>query len=194
MKKFVFALMFFVCGVQLMAAYQYKVEANQGWVTFDSETTLAFDVDRSGKEKNHENFIDRGNGVADFGWYNIETGETGSFSNGLSATFSENDSIGFYVKDNNGQVFTSTKLDKDIKIGDNVIWGKSKIIDGMLGIGGGNMGSNGTKEFYVFKINTANASGQTPSGQPLPGIIATLLLGGGTLAYLKKRKKLLVSK
>ena len=186
--------MVFTCGVQLMAAYQYKVKDNQGMVTFDSETTLAFDVDRSGKEKNHENFIDRGNGVADFGWYNIETGETGSFSNGLSATFSENDSIGFYVKDNNGQVFTSTKLGKDINIGDDVIWGKSKIIDGMLGIGGGDMGSNGTKEFYVFKINTANASGQTPSGQPLPGIVATLLLGGGTLVYLKKRKKLLVSK
>ena len=64
----------------------------------------------------------------------------------------------------------------------------------MLGVGGGNMGSNGTKEFYVFKINSANASGQTPSGQPLPGIVATLLLGGGTLVYLKKRNKLLASK
>ena len=64
----------------------------------------------------------------------------------------------------------------------------------MLGVGGGDMGSNGTKEFYVFKINSGNSSGQTPSGQPLPGIIATMIVGGGTLLYLKKRKKLYASK
>ncbi|MBR2633877.1 MAG: hypothetical protein IKD29_10575 [Lentisphaeria bacterium] len=39
-------------------------------------------------------------------------------------------------------------------------------------LGGGNMGSNGTHEFYVFKVNNANASGKTPSGQPLPRIIS----------------------
>ena len=74
------------------------------------------------------------------------------------------------------------------------IWGKAKIVDGNLQLGGGNMGSNGTHEFYVFKVNTANASGKTPSGQPLPGIIATLIVGGGSLLYLKKRKKLYASK
>ena len=42
---------------------------------------------------------------------------------------------------------------------------------------------------YQFSITTAS-----PSGQPLPGIIATLVIGGGTLVYLKKRKKLLASK
>lgn len=46
--------------------------------------------------------------------------------------------------------------------------------------------------------NTANPSGfkfsistKAPTtGQPLPGILATLVVGGGTLLYLKKRKKL----
>lgn len=46
--------------------------------------------------------------------------------------------------------------------------------------------------------NTANPSGfkfsistnAPTTGQPLPGILATLVVGGGTLLYLKKRKKL----
>ena len=36
---------------------------------------------------------------------------------------------------------------------------------------------------FKFAITTNN-----PNGQPLPGIIATLLVGGGGLLYLKKRK------
>lgn len=42
---------------------------------------------------------------------------------------------------------------------------------------------------FQFSIST-----QAPSGQPLPGIIATLVVGGGTLLYLKKRKKLYAEK
>ena len=30
--------------------------------------------------------------------------------------------------------------------------------------------------------------------EPLPGIIATLVVGGGAVVYLKKRKKLIASK
>lgn len=170
------------------AAYQYNVKGNQGWLTFDSETTVAFDVDRSGKDNNKENFIDRGNGVADYGWYNLDTDEAGSFNNGASATFSENDRIGLWVKDNAGNVYLSSKPPQ--KSPDNVIWGKARIIEENIAVAGGNFGSNGTHEYYVFKVNTNNTNGNTPSGQPLPGIIATLLVGGGTLLYLKKRKKL----
>ena len=188
MKKALLASIFCGLAMSAMAAYQYETKGNQGWLTFDSETTVAFDLARSGKDKDHENFIDRGEGVADYGWYNLDTGETGSFSNGLAATFTENDRIGFYVTDNTGKTYMSTKPGKDDT------WGKAKIVDGNLQLGGGNMGSNGTHEFYVFKVNTANASGKTPSGQPLPGIIATLIVGGGTLLYLKKRKKLCASK
>ena len=191
MKKVFLSLLVVGLALSAVAAYQYEAKGNQGWLTFDSETTVAFDLERSGKDKDHNNFIDRGEGVADYGWYNLDTGATGSFNNGLSATFSANDRIGLYVTDNSGNTFLSTKprapFEEDI-------WGKAKIVDGNLQLGGGNMGSNGTHEFYVFKVNTANASGKTPSGQPLPGIIATLLVGGGTLVYLKKRKKLLASK
>ena len=194
MKKFV-ALLFLLCSsLSLMAAYQYETKANQVMLVFNSSTTVAFDLSRSGKDKDHENFIDRGQGVADYGWYNLETGETGSFANGAAATFNENDKIGVYVKDNSGKVYISTRSDGDADFGAKAIFGHADDIDGSIALYGGNNGSNGTHEYYVFKVNTANASGKTPSGQPLPGIIATLIVGGGTLVYLKKRKKLYASK
>lgn len=193
MKKTLLASIFCGLAMSAMAAYQYETKGNQGWLTFDSETTVAFDLARSGKDKDHENYIDRGEGIADYGWYNLETGATGSFNNGLAATFSTNDRIGLYVTDNTGKTYTTTKPGKNSPFEDDV-WGKAKVVDGAMQLGGGNMGSNGTHEFYVFKVNNANASGKTPSGQPLPGIIATLVVGGGTLVYLKKRKKLLASK
>ena len=183
--------MFLGLTMSAMAAFQYDTKGNQGWLTFDSETTVAFDLVRSGKDKDHENFIDRGEGIADYGWYNLDSGESGSFSNGLSATFTEDDRIGLYVTDNEGNTYLSTKPRKPFE---DDIWGKARIVDGSLHLGGGNMGSNGTHEFYVFKVNTANASGKSPSGQPLPGIIATLMIGGGTLVYLKKRKQLYAAK
>ena len=194
MKRAFFVLFLLFTCVSLMAAYQYNTKGNQGWLTFDSATTVSFDLGRSGKDKDHENFIDRGEGVTDYGWYNLETGETGSFLNGASATFSEKDRVGLYVKDNTGKIFTSTKSVNNSNLGSELLWGKTRAMEDGLAIYGGNMGSNGTHEYYVFKVSTANANGKTPSGQPLPGIIATLLVGGGTLVYLKKRKKMLASK
>ncbi len=192
MKKILLVLFMSILSASVMAAYQFETKGNQGWLTFDSETTVSFEVDRSGKDKDHENFIDRGEGIADYGWYNMETGATGSFSNGASATFTENDKIGLYVTDNSGNTFWSTKPNKNES--DGVLWGKSEIIEGGLAVYGGNKGSNGTHEYYVFKVNSNNANGKAPSGQPLPGILATLVVGGGALVYLKKRKKLYESK
>jgi hypothetical protein len=198
MKKIVLLLFLMSGSISLMAAYQYNTKGNQLWLTFDSSTTVAFDVSRSGKTNDHENFIDRGEGIADYGWYNLETGTTGSFLNGASATFSTTDRVGLYVKDANGNVYTSTKPGKqgDIpsSLGKDILWGKSNEVDGSIALYGGNKGSNGSHEYYVFKVNTVNTNNKAPSGQPLPGIIATLVLGGGTLVYLKKRKKLYESK
>ena len=194
MKKFIAFLFLLCCSASLSAAYQYKEQKKEGWIIFDSTTTVSFDLGRSGKDKDHENFIDRGQGVADYGWYNLDTGETGSFANGSEATFNENDRIGFYVKDNTGKVFTTTRSVKNTDLGKNITFGKSDMVDGAIALYGGDMGSNGTHEHYVFKVSTANASGKTPSGQPLPGIIATLVVGGGALVYLKKRKKLQAAK
>ena len=194
-KKYILAtLLWCISVLPVMAAYQYNVNGNQGWLTFDGDTTLAFDLildSRKDKDNGQDNYIDRGQGFADYGWYNLDTGATGSFNNGMSASFTENDRIGFWVKDNVGDVYLSTKPEKDTAA--NVIWGKSREIDGGYSVAGGNFGSNGTQEYYVFKVNTANAA-KAPSGQPLPGLIATLIVGGGTVLYLKKRKKLYAEK
>ena len=187
------SLLCFVAALSADAAYQYHgKKGNQGWLTFDSTTTVAFDVDRSGKDKDHENFIDRGEGIADYGWYNMETGAVGSFKDGASATFTENDRIALWVQDNKGTVYLSTKPDENSPA--NAIWGKSRLINGNIAVFGGDFGSNGTHEHYVFKVSTANTGNNPQSGQPLPGIIATLIVGGGAAVYLKKRKKLMKQK
>ena len=172
-------------ALRVMAAYQYNTKGNQGWLTFDSDTTVAFDLSRGGKDKDHENFIDRGEGIADYGWYNMDTGASGSFSNGAVATFTENDRIGLYVTDNTGKTYLSTKPTEPFE---DDIWGKAKVVDGNLQLGGGNMGSNGTHEFYVFQVNTANINNKTPSGQPLPGILAVLAVGGSAYGIRKLHK------
>jgi hypothetical protein len=185
--KYIFLLLFLFINFSLFAAYQYNVKGNQGWLTFDTDTIVSFDLGTSGKDKDHVNFIDRGEGIADYGWYNMETGETGSFNNGLSATFKETDKIGLYVTDNSGKTYLSTKPKNNYSF-ENDIWGKSKYNNGLIYIAGGNFGSNGTHEYYVFRINTSNPNKNSPNGQPLPGVFATLILGGIIIWYLKNRK------
>ena len=183
MKYIVLFLCF--CTICLNAAVQYNTKGNQGWLTFDSDTVLSFDLGTTGKDKNHQNFIDRGEGIADWGWYNLNTNESGSFKNSGEFTFTANDKIAVWVKDEQGNVFNSTKEPSEF------IWGKSDLKDDILKVYGGNKGSNGSHEYYVFKVTTAPSKNNTPTGQPLPGIIATLIIGGGGILYLKNRKKLL---
>lgn len=188
--KRILTILFLILNISVFAAYQYNVKGNQGWLSFDSATTLSFEIGTTGKDKDHENFIDRGKGIADYGWYNLESGESGSFNNGLTASFTENDKIGLYVTDNSGKTYLSTKPKNNYSF-ENDIWGKSKLVDGSLTISGGNFGSNGTHEYYIFKVTNVPTNNNTPTGQPLPGILATLLVGGTGLWYLKNRKTLL---
>jgi hypothetical protein len=177
-----------VLSFNIYAAYQYNVKGNQGWLTFDSNTTLSFEVSTTGKDNDHENYIDRGVGIKDYGWYNLNTGESGSFSNGLTKEFSSDNKIGLYITDNNDNTYLSTKPSSPFE---NDIWGKSKLVDGNLIVGGGNLGSNGTHEYYVFKVSSIPNKDSSPTGQPLPGIIGTLIVGGVGIFYLKNRKRLL---
>jgi hypothetical protein len=172
-------------SVQIFAAYQYNTKGNQTWLTFDSSTDLYLEASRSGKTNDHENFIDRGEGIVDWGWYNLNTEESGSFKESGSHTFTENDKIAVWVKDEQGNVYNSTKEPSEY------IWGKSDTKDGILKVYGGNKGSNGSHEYYVFSVKTVPTHGNsTPSGQPLPGILGTLLVGGTGIWYLKNRKRL----
>ena len=173
--KHIFIAVFFFLSCMLFGAMQYNVKGNQGWMTFDSDTELSLELSRSGKDKDNENFIDRGEGIVDYGWYNLDTGDTGSFMNGKTATFTEKDSIGLYVTDKAGNTYLSTKPRSPFE---DDIWGKSKLVDGNIIIGGGNLGSNGTHEYYTFTVKTAGInSDKAPNGQPLPGTAAAILIG-----------------
>ena len=186
--KQIYVLLLFMLSTTAFSAYQYNTKGNQTWITFDTTTELYFGVERSGKDKDHENFIDKGEGISDWGWYNMTTNESGSFKNG-QYTFTENDKIALWVKDNNGNSYLSTKM-KD----SDYIWGKSGVDNDVLSLYGGNNGSNGTHEHYVFTVKVVPNGNQTPSGQPLPGILATLAIGGTGIYYIKNRKRLLEGK
>jgi hypothetical protein len=121
----------------------------------------------------------------------------GDMKTGVLGEFSAGDKIVLWVETTsaNGKketftMYSPTTQDSDIwmlsKSGDSIIfnWGD-------FGVDYGKKSQNAINPAgFQFAIST-NAP---PSGQPLPGIIATLLVGGGTVFYLKKRKKLSDSK
>ena len=183
--KHLLLMTLFLFAFTTFAAYQYNAKGNQTYLTFDSNTELSLEIYRSGKTNDHENFIDKGEGVVDYGWYNLNTNESGSFKNGTTFTFTENDKISIWVTDSKGNTYNSTKEP------DSFIWGKSDTKNDIFKVYGGNKGSNGSHEYYVFKVTTVPTSNNHPSGQPLPGIIATLMVGGTGIWYLKNRKRLL---
>ena len=166
-----------------MGAFQYNWSGDQGWLTFDSVTSLSSSVTVESPKG-----TPGGRDYIDYGWYNLSTGDFGSLNNGLSATFTENDRIGLWVKDNAGDVYLSTKPGKSAAA--NIFWGKTEAVSGGYSVSGGNFGSNGTQEYYVFKVNYGNdlPASDSPSGQPLPGLVATLLAGSGALIYLKRKR------
>ena len=182
--KHIFILSILLLPILLFGAYQYNTSGNQSWLTFDSNTSLSLDVYRSGKDNNHENFIDSGDGILDWGWYNLNTNESGSLKSGVEVTFTENDKISLWVKDSTGNVYSSTKEPSTF------IWGKSDTKGDIFKIYGGNKGSNGSHEYYIFRITSVPNNNQI-TGQPLPGIIATLIVGGTGIFYLRNRKRLL---
>jgi hypothetical protein len=121
----------------------------------------------------------------------------GDMKTGVLGEFSAGDKIVLWVETTsaNGKketftMYSPTTQDSDIwmlsKSGDSIIfnWGD-------FGVDYGKKSQNAINPAgFQFAIST-NAP---TSGQPLPGIIATLLVGGGTVLYLKKRKKLYDSK
>lgn len=121
----------------------------------------------------------------------------GDMKTGALGEFSPEDKIVLWVETTNanGQketftMYSPTTQDSDIwmlgKSGESIIfnWGD-------FGVDYGKKSQNAINpEGFEFAISTKAPT----SGQPLPGIIATLIVGGGTALYLKKRKKLYENK
>ena len=121
----------------------------------------------------------------------------GDMKTGVLGEFSAGDKIVLWVETTsaNGKketftMYSPTTQDSDIwmlsKSGDSIVfnWGD-------FGVDYGKKSQNAINPAgFQFALSTKAPT----SGQPLPGIIATLLVGGGTVLYLKKRKKLYDSK
>ena len=121
----------------------------------------------------------------------------GDMKTGALGKFSAGDKIVLWVETTsaNGKKETFTMYSPTTQ--DSDIWMLSKSGDsnifnwGDFGVDYGKKSQNAINPAgFQFSIST-NAP---TSGQPLPGIIATLIVGGGAVLYLKKRKKLYSAK
>lgn len=119
----------------------------------------------------------------------------GDMKSGRLGEFKPGDKIVFWVETTsaNGEkstftTYSPTAQDKDLwmlgTFGDSVVfnWGDFGVDYGKKSQASINPAG------FEFSITTRGTN--PPSGQPLPGIIATLLVGFATFVYLKKRKKL----
>jgi len=120
----------------------------------------------------------------------------GDMSTGVLGEFKPGDKIVLWVETTSADgkketfaMYSPTTQDHDIwmleKSGDSIVfnWGD-------FGVDYGKKSQESINPAgFQFSISTA-----APAGQPLPGIVATLIVGGGAIAYLKKRKKLYESK
>ena len=210
MKKFfavAFGAFLAMTATTVSAAIQYKVETFSGgsWFSVDEKQTIYLNVkDKDGKA------ISLGDSViSNIGWYKynemasslipgVPTPQVnvGDMKTGKLGEFSPEDKIVLWIEttDANGKketfsMFNPRDLRHDIWLSadtaDNVVlnWGDYVDIT--------NSQTVANPAGFEFSITT-----NPPSGQPLPGIIATLLVGGGcgSLIYLKKRKKLKAAK
>ena len=200
-----FGVVMTAVAIPVYAAIQYNMETFSGgsWFSVDEKQTVYFNV----KDSEGADVALKDSVVSNIGWYKYSevartlipgspapTLHTGDMKTGKLGEFSPEDKIVLWIEttDANGNKETYSMFDpKDLKhdiwlkgdAGDNVIlnWGDFVNIV--------NSQKVANPAGFEFSITTT-----PPSGQPLPGIIATLLVGGGSLAYLKKRKKLKAAK
>ena len=203
MKKFfavAFGAFLTMTVTTVSAAIQYNVETFSGgsWFSVDEKQTVYLNVkDKDGKAVSLGDSV-----ISNIGWYKYNDMarsllpgaptpkvNVGDMKTGKLGEFSPEDKIVLWIEttDANGKketfsMFDPRDLKHDIwlsgKTGDNVVlnWGDYVNI--------ANSQKVANPAGFEFSITT-----NPPSGQPLPGIIATLLVGGGSLIYLKKRKK-----
>ena len=112
----------------------------------------------------------------------------GDMSTGFLGKFNTRDKFVLWVEtqDENGNKHVYTTFDFTGTEGD--IWSVTTWDDGSVVFGWGENVNGEKKSDTPYGLQFALSS-EPPSGQPLPGIIATLIVGSGAVVYLKKRKK-----
>ncbi len=224
MKKFfLFMAAALIAAIPASAAIQYNLQTGTGeaWFSVDSKQTVYVDVKKSDGSSiavgdsvisnigyyYYDEVADyRGNGGNRPGrpgrpgtqnTAKVPTLHYGDMKTGALGEFSPGDKIVLWVETTDAKgnketftMYSPTSQDSDIwmlgESGERIVfnWGDFGVDYGKKSRNAAN--PNG----FEFAISTK----EPPSGQPLPGIIATLLVGGGALVYLKKRKALYGSK
>ena len=217
-KLSVVAAVLFTAVFPVTAALQYNLQTGTGeaWFSVDSKQTVYVDV----KKDDGSNVAIGDSVISNIGWYYYDDVAAyrgggrggrpgrpggnqgaatmpqlhyGDMKTGALGEFSPGDKIVLWVETTaaNGKketftMYSPTTQDSDIwmlgKTGESIVfnWGD-------FGVDYGKKSQNSVNpKGFEFSISTNSPT----SGQPLPGIIATLLVGGGTVLYLKKRKKL----
>ncbi len=191
-----------LAAAQVSAAYQYNGPADYGrsggYFTFTGagKTYLAF---QSAGVRTESFFfgvladpiagLDPAAGFTDWGYYSIDDPGrlVSAQADGRIGAFDADDAIGIWLRDEDGDVYTST----DTRIDDRIFGGSGRD-DGKFCI----YDQDG---FVCDPLGLLPAShyeyslmvtGFFPSGQPLPGILASLLVSCGCgMAFMRRRRK-----
>lgn len=180
MKKLLLSALLAI-GFSTFATFQYNQVGSQGYFTFDAPTALNMTTSIFNNPFSLHHIAP----ISDFGYYKLGSDKlTGNRfisadQNNFLGNFTSADKIGIWIQDANHNIYTSTRLHN----------GFSTF---------GSAGSDATnftlyKPFsietysshYEYKIMEKNA----PSGQPLPGVLTSLLVAGGVAWGLKKRRE-----
>ncbi len=169
-------------SLNLFAAFQYQVSGyGGGYFSFDGTTSLK--MDRSGVHKGLDYLFVKNSlvlGDNSWGYYLLSDRKLVHVqADGFLGTFSSGDKIGIWIANESGEIFTSTNTGNQ-----DYTFGKSGSSGDDFCLYQGSAGIFLTPSHWEYQLSETAA----PSGQPLPGVLASLLIGGG-VAYLARRRK-----
>ena len=214
-----FAIVLASAAIPASAAIQYNMQTDTGkaYITVDTKQNLYVDV----KKPDGTDISVKDSVITGIGWYKYEDvieffanlpppggGSSrpwdtfgpgpelhrGDLTTGLLGEFSPDDKIVLWVETTSASGEKSTFAMYQTNTKEQEVWLLEKSGE-TISFNWGEYGYNNVGQHalapagFEFAIST-----RPPSGQPLPGIIATLIVGGGAVAYLKKRKKLSADK
>lgn len=173
MKKIVLSLAFAVLTSSLFAAYQYEIKPDG--IKVNENMSLSIHVTDNSFFKNYDKF-----------GYTV----TNADGTTRSQSFEIDDAKG--KKFDLGDFKTGAKVDFFVEAG-NSVYKQLSLTEKNVELTYLNVSNGSINDTFKIQINGGAYHGPNPpppAGQPLPGVLAALLLGGGTLGAiaLKRRK------
>ena len=223
MKKLILA----VSGVFLALSSYASIQYNYGTISaansdFGNSKYTAF-ADRGGKfglqntlyfNSGAYLYLSFSKGTPEFGAYYLNEDRSGKAddiriaatgdgnytavdASGKAIQFQEGDSIGFWVKDENGNIVYNTPgINGQHTYNGTTVADRNNYMQAFGNYGQSVNSPNGnyTLEDMIDAAQSVmnvqvGSTAPAPSGQPLPGVLAALFIGGGTCAGLRFRRK-----